>query len=203
MKMIDAGSVAIIEMLFVATVIIVALLAGLITVGLERQRREMEHIRREIESWAEEDLEIKRVKLKPQVKVADAREWFNTCTARVMGADPAIVRFPVEQASGEPRVLAGEDAAGRRYLLSAHTPDAIRRIPAPSRWPWSSRLTRFGRSLHPLVPLPWRIEHYELSTLSCGIAFDLEAALVWKQLTGEELKMKALWLYILPAPKKT
>lgn len=201
--MIDTGSVAIIETLFVATVVLVALLAGLITVGLERQRREMEHIRREIEAWAEEDLEVKRVKLKPQVKVTDAREWFNTCAARVMGADPAIVRFPVEQAYGEPRVLAGEDTAGRRYLLTAHTPDAIRRIPAPSRGPWNSRLNRFGRSLHPLVPLGWRTERYELSTLSCGIAFDLEAALVWKQLAGEELKMKTLWLYVLPKPKKT
>jgi hypothetical protein len=201
--MIDTASVYIIEALFVATVVIVALLAALITAGLERQRRELNLIHREIEAWAEEDLEIKRVKLKPQMKVTDPKEWFNTCAARAMGEELGIERFPIEHAYGEPRVLAGEDAAGRRYLLSAYTPDAIRRLPAPSHWPWSSRLNRFGRSLHPLVPLSRGIEQYELSTLNCGVVFDLEAAQVWRQLTGEELKMKALWLYVLPRPKKT
>jgi hypothetical protein len=200
--MIDTASVYIIEALFVATVVIVTLLAALITAGLERQRRELNLIRREIEAWAEEDLEIKRVKLKPQVKVADPGGWLGTCAARATGEDLSIVRFPVEHAYGEPRVLAGEGADGRRYLLSAHTPDAIRRLPAPSPWPWGSRLNRFGRSLHPLVPLARGIESYELSTLNCGIVFDLEAAQVWKQLTGEDLKMKTLWLYVLPRPKK-
>jgi hypothetical protein len=197
--MIDASSVYVIEVMFVGTVILVALLAALITVGLERQRRELAGIRRQIESWAEEDLEVKRVKLAPQINVTDAIHWLDTCAARAMGSEPGITRFPVEAAYGAPKVLAAEDAGGRRYLLSAHTPDAIRRIPTPSRWPWSSsRLSRFGSNLHPLLPLSRRVETYQLSTLNCGIAFDLEAAQVWKRLTGEDLKMKELWLYVLP-----
>ncbi len=200
--MIDTASVYIIEALFIATVVIVALLAALITAGLERQRRELGLIRRELEAWAEEDLEIKRVKLRPQVRIAEPKEWLNTCAARAIGEEPGIVRFPVEHAYGEPRVLVGEDASGRRYFLSACTPDAIRRLPFASRWPWRSRLNRFGRSLHPLVPLSRGIESYELSTLNCGIVFDLEAAQVWKQLTGEELRRKQLWLYALPRSKK-
>jgi hypothetical protein len=200
--MIDSSSVYVVEVMFVATVILVALLAALITVGLERQRHELAGIRRQIESWAEEDLEVKRVKLAPQINVPDAIKWMDTCAARAMGAEPGIVRFPVEAAYGEPKVLAGESAEGRRFLLSAHTPDAIRRIPAPGRWPWSrSRLSRFGSNLHPLVPLTHRVETYQLSTLNCGIAFDLEAAQVWKRLTGEDLKMKELWLYVMPRQK--
>jgi hypothetical protein len=197
--MIDASALYLILVMFAAAVVLVALLAGLITVGLERQRRELGEIRRQIESWAEEDLEIKRVKLAPQVKVPDAAAWFNTCAARATGGEPGIERFPVEHAFGEPKVLVGENAEGRRYLLSATTPDAIRRIPLPGRriWP-DSRLSRYGNHRHPLVPLVRRTETYQLSTLNCGIAFDLEAAQVWKRLTGEELKMKELWLYILP-----
>lgn len=201
--MIDITSVYIIEAMFVATVVIVALLAALITIGLERQRGELARIRREIEGWAEEDLEIKRVKLAPVVKVGEVLPWLNTCAARAMGSEPGLVRFPVEHSYGEPKVLAAEDAEGRQYLLSAHTPDAIRRIPAPAKMPWSSRLNRFASNLHPLVPLSRKVEAYQLSTLSCGVAFDLEAAQVWKRLTGEDLKMKELWLYVLPRPKKT
>lgn len=200
--MIDASALYIIEVMFVAAVILVALLAALITIGLERQRRELGEIRRQIESWAEEDLEVKRVKLAPQVKVPDATAWLNTCAARAMGGEPGIARFPVETAYGEPKVLAGENTEGRRYLLSATTPEAIRRMPAPGRWPWSSsRLSRYGNHRHPLIPLSRGIETYQLSTLNCGIAFDLEASQVWKRLTGEELKMKELWLYVLPRVK--
>jgi hypothetical protein len=200
--MIDASSVYVIEVMFVGTVILVALLAALITVGLERQRHELSGIRRQIESWAEEDLEVKRVKLAPQINVPDAIKWLDTCAARAMGAEPGITRFPVEAPYDAPKVLAAEDADGRRFLLSAHTPDAIRRIPVPVRWPWSSsRLSRVGRNRHPLVPLSRRVETYQLSTLNCGIAFDLEAAQVWKRLTGEDLKMKELWLYAMPRAK--
>jgi hypothetical protein len=197
--MIDTSVLYIIEVMFVATVILVALLAALITVGLERQRKELGEIRKQIENWAEEDLEVKRVKLAPQINVPDAAAWLNTCAARAMGEEPGIARFPIEAAYGEPKVLAGESAEGRRFLLSAYTPDAIRRIPVPGRWPWSrSRLSKFGSNLHPLLPLSGKIETYQLSTLNCGIAFDLEAAQVWKKLTGQELKMKELWLYVLP-----
>jgi hypothetical protein len=197
--MIDNSALYVIEVMFVATVILVALLAALITIGLERQRKELAEIRKQIGNWAEEDLEVKRVKLAPQINVTDATAWLNTCAARAMGAEPGITRFPIESSYGEPKVVAGEDAEGRRYLLSATTPDAIRRIPVAGRWPWSrSRLSKFGSNLHPLLPLSGRVETYQLSTLNCGIAFDLEAAQVWKKLTKEELKMKELWLYVLP-----
>ena len=197
--MIDTSAVYVIEVMFIATVILVALLAAMITVGLERQRHELSEIRHQIESWAEEDLEVKRVKLAPQINVPDAVAWLNTCAARTMGAEPGIARFPIESAYGEPKVLVGEDAEGRRFLLSAYTPDAIRRIPVAGRWPWSrSRLSKFGSNLHPLLPLSRRVETYQLSTLNCGITFNLEAAQVWKKLTGQELKMKELWLYVLP-----
>jgi hypothetical protein len=197
--MIDNSALYVIEVMFVATVILVALLAALITIGLERQRKELAEIRKQIGNWAEEDLEVKRVKLAPQINVTDATAWLNTCAARAMGAEPGITRFPIESSYGEPKVVAGENAEGRRYLLSATTPEAIRRIPVAGRWPWSrSRLSKFGSNLHPLLPLSGRVETYQLSTLNCGIAFDLEAAQVWKKLTKEELKMKELWLYVLP-----
>lgn len=197
--MIDNSALYVIEVMFVATVILVALLAALITIGLERQRKELAEIRKQIENWAEEDLEVKRVKLAPQINVPDATAWLNTCAARAMGAEPGITRFPIESSFGAPKVVAGEDAEGRRYLLSATTPEAIRRIPVAGRWPWSrSRLSKFGSNLHPLLPLSGKVETYQLSTLNCGIAFDLEAAQVWKKLTKEELKMKELWLYVLP-----
>jgi hypothetical protein len=141
----------------------------------------------------------KPVKTDPQINVPDAIQWLNTCAARAMGTDPGIDRFPLAAPYGEPKVLVAENAEGRRFLLSTHTPDAIRRIRTPFHWPWPfSRFSRTRGRPHPLVPLSHHIQNYRLSTLNCGTDFDHKASQVWKRLTGEELFVKELWLYILP-----
>jgi hypothetical protein len=145
---------------------------------------------------------VRPIKPVLKINVPDAIQWLNTRAARAMGEDPGIDRFPVAAAYGEPKVLVTENAEGRRFLLSVFTPDAIRRIRTPGRWPRPfSCFSRFRSNLHPLVTLSRQVETYNLSTLSCGISFELEATQVWKRLTGKDLIMKELWLYVLPQPK--
>jgi hypothetical protein len=141
----------------------------------------------------------KPVKPDLQINVPDAIEWLNTCAALAMGMDPGIDRFPLAAPYGEPKVLLAENAEGSRFLLSAYSPDAIRRIHAPIRWPWLfSRIGQARVKPHPLVPLSRQIQIFRLSTLNFGSDFDHKAVRVWKRLTGEDLLVKELWLYILP-----
>lgn len=145
---------------------------------------------------------VKPVKYAPQIDVPDAIQWINTCISRVIGEDPGIDRFPVASDYGNPIVLVAENADGRRFLLSSVNPDALGRIRMPRRWPWPfTHLSRFRSNLHPLIPLSHHVRTFQLSTLNCGPTFLSEAPHVWKRLTGEDLMMKELWLYILPQPK--
>jgi hypothetical protein len=135
----------------------------------------------------------------PQIDPPDAIQWLNTCTFRAMGSDPVIDRFPLASAYGEPKVLLAENIEGRRFLLSATSPDVFRRIHIPRRWAWPfSHFNQPSSNLHPLVPLSHNVEIYQLSALTCGIDFEYNAMKVWKRLTGKVLLGKDLWLYVLP-----
>ncbi|MGD0806813.1 MAG: hypothetical protein ABSA10_05015 [Anaerolineales bacterium] len=143
---------------------------------------------------------MRPIKTGLKINVPDAIQWLNTCATRAMGEDPGIDRFPVAVAYGEPKVLLAENSEGRRFLLSVFAPDTIRHIHTSFRWPWPfSYLNRLRSNLHPLVPLSRRVETYQLSMLNCGSAFELEATQVWKRLTGDDFRVKELWLYILPS----
>jgi hypothetical protein len=199
-SMVDTASVAIIETLFVGTILIVALLAGLITVGLERQRKELLGIRKEAEGWTRKDLEIKRAKMASSVHVADPLVWLSQMATLAIGANTKLVRI-APNSFGDPRFILALSADGTQYLFSETTPDGLRQYRGPSVWPWRSRISRLVVK-HPLVPLPWGAQKFELSTLNCGVVFDLEAAKVWESQVKEKLHMTALWLYVLPAEKK-
>jgi hypothetical protein len=47
---------------------------------------------------------------------------------------------------------------------------------------------------------PQRAPHYELSSVTSGMFFDLEAAQVWLTLTGEVLPVQRLTMYEVVAP---
>ena len=199
-RMIDTSALYVIEVMFVATVILVALLAALITVGLERQRNELSR-----------DPQADR-KLggggpggqAGQTRAADQRPGRDRLAQHLRRAldgrgagDHALPDRDVRTASRRCWRARMPKGGATCFRPARRTPSAASR--SPGRWPWSrSRLSKFGSNLHPLLPLSGRVETYQLSTLNCGIAFDLEAAQVWKKLTGEELKMKELWLYVLP-----
>lgn len=197
--MIDTSNVYIIEAMFVGVVVLVALLAALITIGLERQKRELAGMRREIEGWAKADLELKRSAAASTVKVDDPLGWLSRVATRATGAETKLVNI-LKEKSEDPHYILALDDKGMRYYFSATTPDGLRRYRAPSRALFASRLAR-AVAQHPLVPLPGNSQSYQMSNLNCGLLFDLEAAQVWKLQVQEDLVMKELWLYVL-APEK-
>jgi hypothetical protein len=198
--MIDSSAVTIIQAMFAVVMVLVALLAGLITIGLERQKRELAGMRKEIEGWVSADLELKRAATAQSVKVEDPLRWMSRVATRATGAETKLVSIQNSHHE-EPDYILALDEAGNRHYFSATTPDGLRRYRSPSRAPWASRLQR-AAPRHPLVPPPAESRSFRLSNLNCGLVFDLEAAQVWKQQVKEDLVMNELWLYILTGNKE-
>lgn len=139
----------------------------------------------------------------PPIDVPDAIEWVNKCAAQAMGEDPGIDRFPIAANYDDPKVLVAENDQGQRFLLSVYSPDDIRLIRTPLRWPWPfSLLFPSRRKTHPLVPLSHQVKIYCLSTHNCGPAFPVEAAHVFRRLSGQVLEKQELWLYVIPCLSK-
>jgi hypothetical protein len=150
-----------------------------------------------------EELVVNSGKPIPPIDVPDAIKWLNTCATRAMEEDPSINRFPIAVDYDGPKVLVAENDKGQRFLLSVFSPYDIRRIRTPFRWTWPfSLFFPSRRNPHPLVPLSHQVKTYCLSTLNCEPTFPVEAAHVWKRLSGQYLEKQVLWLYVLPRSQK-
>jgi len=74
----------------------VSILAGVvlfslfIALGNERQRRELELLRKEAQAWALRDLAIKRSRLTAEIQVGEPCVWLNQVAACVLREDPGL-----------------------------------------------------------------------------------------------------------------
>ncbi len=164
---------------------------ALISMGNERQRRAIDGLREQVVLWAVQDLKIKREHLAYEVQVEDPLGWLNKTVTKVCGY---YMNLQVVEALDEPQALiclTGEDNS--RIFFSPLSPDDIRQIRQNKR----SRLVRYA-SQNPLLSLPRNTISQELSSLNCGITFDLELALAWNGLTGKASeRFDSLWMYMI------
>lgn len=162
---------------------------ALISAGNERQRRAIDNLREQVVQWAVQDLRIKRERLARDVRVDDPLQWLNKVAARVLGYE---LNLQVVECFENPRVLVcatGEE--GRTVILTPLTPDDIRAIKRTNQ----NRLSQYPAQ-NPLLSLPRHVRAQECSVLNCGLLFDLELPLAWKQLTGQDAgNMERLWIY--------
>ena len=77
---------------FVALMVLVAVIVfgALITVGNERQKRELAHIREVEEQWAEQDLRIKRGKLSRETSIEDPVAWLSAAMLCAPHCSPTL-----------------------------------------------------------------------------------------------------------------
>jgi len=177
--------------LAVAVLVSVALFGYLITLGNERQRKELVHLREQIEGWAVEDLVLKRAGLTSQVEAPEPRAWFSKIVSTAVGRK---VQFASYRLLASPQAVLchdGEDA----FLLCQASPQMLKQDYAQK----ANRLS--GVSEHPLVPYPKRTRAVKLSPLTMGSVFDLELSPVWKKVTGEAPLSNHLWLYWIPSKR--
>lgn len=164
---------------------------ALISMGNERQRRAIDNLREQVVLWAVQDLRIKREHLKHTVEVPDPLGWLNRIASRFCGYDLRLRMFDMFDNPQTLVCTSGENSIN--IMFSPFSPVALRRIKRQKR----NRLSQFPGH-HPLLSLPNSVEVYELSILNEGHLFDLELALVWKALTGQNFELSnQLWMYKL------
>jgi len=163
---------------------------ALISIGNERQRQALDGIREQAALWAMQDLRLKREKLAREVRVDDSLGWFNKIVSKVVGRD---FNLKVIESFSEPPVLVCEvEDRSSKVLFTPLSPAGIRRLKSGRR----SRLSQYANQ-NPLFSLAGNTTHYELTILNAGILFDLEVALAWKSLTGEDLGAQSLWMFLI------
>ncbi len=163
---------------------------ALISLGNERQRHALEGIREQAALWAMQDLRLKREKLAREVSVEDPLGWFNKIVSKVVGRD---FNLKVVESFGEPSALVceSEERSGK-VVFTPLSPPEIRRLNRGRR----NRLSQYANQ-NPLFSLAGNTTAYELTILNAGILFDLEVALAWKSLTGEDLGTQSLWMFLI------
>jgi hypothetical protein len=77
------------EILLTGVLLAALLFLGLlISTGNERQRKAIDELRKQVESWTEQDIKIKREKLAREINVPDALGWLEKVSASALGSRP-------------------------------------------------------------------------------------------------------------------
>lgn len=162
---------------------------ALISLGNERQRRALDGIREQAAQWAMQDLRLKREKLAREVRVDDPLGWLNKIVSKVVRRD---FNLKVVESFGDAPVLICEsEDRSSKVIFTPLSLAEIRRLKRERR----SRLSRYANQ-NPLFSLG-NSTAYEFTILNAGVLFDLEVALAWKSLTGEDLGTQSLWMYLM------
>lgn len=153
---------------------------ALISAGNERQRKAIDGLREQVVLWAIQDLTIKREKLSRNVSVANPLEWFNSLAVKALGYDP---RLQFLEVLDEPRALMfiSEDNS-MKIIFSVSSQKEILAFKDSKQ----GRLSHFVEK-NPLLTLPRNAKFHEFSALNCGIFFDLELPLAWKEISGQSV----------------
>jgi hypothetical protein len=179
------------------SVLLALLLLGLlISAANERQRQAIDRLREQAEAWAEQDIRIKREKLARQISVPQPLAWLEKLAAQTLGSAPNLVTISPWEKDGLSALIAlCQD--GRRLVF---TPVPRERLLQALKTKGKGALSGMNGTL--LGDRPGKAPFFELSVVSSGMFFDIEAAQAWQQLTGQPLTTGRLTLYEVPAPGK-
>ncbi len=180
------------DVILAASVLTAIILPGaLISAGNERQRRAIDGIREQAEAWAAQDILIKREKLARQINIGDPRAWLDTLAAQNLGSTPRLLSVSVWK-KGELMALVGVGSDGRRLVF---TPVPRARLLKELK----TRGVLAGASGTLLGDNPRKAPFWELSVVTSGAFFDIEAGQAWLALTGEPLVSSHLTMYEVSA----
>ena len=170
----------------------VLLLGALISSANERQRKAIDGLREQIEAWAEQDIRIKREKMARQITIPDPIAWLEKTAAQVLGSAPELVTATPWQKDNLTAIVAVcQD--GRRLVF---TPLSRERFLKAVQLKGRGVLAQAETSL--LGDKPKVALHYELSVLTSGMFFDIEADQAWLAITGQALPAKHLTMFEIP-----
>ncbi|MDX9991562.1 MAG: hypothetical protein RBS68_05875 [Anaerolineales bacterium] len=180
------------EILLTGVLLAALLFLGLlISMGNERQRRAIDELREQVEAWTEQDIKIKREKLARQITVPDALAWLESVSAAALGEAPKLISFSTWEKDNL-LALIGLCHDGRRLVFT----------PVPRKRLLSALKARKGvlasASSTILGDKPAKTPFWELSVVSSGMFFDIEANQVWRSAFGSPLPGDRLTMYEVP-----
>lgn len=180
--------------LAIAVLFAIILFGALISAGNERQRRAIDGLREQAEHWAEQDIRLKREKLAREIVVPEPLTWLEKIAASTLGSSPHLVTVSIWKKDGLSAII-GLCSDGRNMVF---TPVPRERLLKALKAKGRDALAGLQSPL--LGGDPRRVPFTELSVVTNGLFFDLEAAQVWQALTGETLPAPRLNMYEVPAP---
>lgn len=172
--------------------IAIVLLGALLTAANERQRKALDGIREQVEAWAQEDILVKRDKVARSIASESPLAWLERVSAGALGLAPGILSTERWEKDGLVAVTAVCKDGGRLVFTPAPRERFLKTVKLKKR----GALTRAETGL--LGDKPEKVPHYELSVVTSGIFFDIEAAWAWPLFSGEKLPAKRLTLFEVP-----
>jgi hypothetical protein len=180
------------EILLTGVLLAALLFLGLlISTGNERQRKAIDELRKQVESWTEQDIKIKREKLAREINVPDALAWLESVSAAALGQPPRLLSVSPWQKDNL-AALVGVCQDGRRLVF---TPVPRKRLLAALK---EKKSVLAGVSGTLLGDKPPKTPFWELSVVSSGMFFDIEAGQVWQSIVGSPLPGGRLTMYEVP-----
>jgi hypothetical protein len=180
--------------LAVSVLFAILLLGALISAGNERQRKAIDALREQAEHWAEQDIRIKREKLAREISIPEPLIWLENVAASALGSSPKLVTVSTWKKDGLHAIL-GLCADGRNVVF---TPVPRERLLKALKTKSRDALAGLQNPL--LGENPKRVPYTELSVVTNGMFFDLEAAHAWQAVIGETLPVPRLTMYEVPVP---
>lgn len=182
------------ELIFGTSVLFAMLLLGaLISAANERQRQALDGLREQVEAWAEQDIRIKREKLARQIAVPNPLAWLEKTAAQALGSAPGLVTATPWR-KDQVTVILAVCQDGRRLVFTPLPRERFLKAVQPKG---RGVLAQAETSL--LGDRPKAAAHHELSVLTSGMFFDLEADQVWQAITAQALPAKHLTMFEVPA----
>jgi hypothetical protein len=172
--------------------IAIILLGALLTTANERQRRALDGIRTQVEAWAQEDILIKREKVARSIQVESPLAWLEKTAAGALGFAPGILSTSLWEKDGLLAVVAVRNNGGRLIFTPAPRERFLKTMKLKKRGALAQAETGL------LGDRPDRTPHYELSVVTSGMFFDIEAGQAWQVLAGQNLPAKRLTLFEVP-----
>lgn len=188
------------DTLLAVIVIATILVFGVLLVaGNERQRKAIQNIANQAARWAEQDLQLKRVKASRDIRVDDPRAWLDGVATQIFGVSPGLTQLSLWNGVEEAVALVGVCNDGRRLVVTPVPPERFRKAVQSRkvRGRGASAVAATETSL--LGEKPRSVPVYELTVVTTGPFFDIEAGQVWDKMFSKKLGVDRLFLFEVPS----
>ena len=186
--------------LSVVVLVSVILFGALLLLGNERQRKAIQAIADQAARWAEQDLSIKRARGSKDVTVEDPRAWLDRVATGIFGVSPSLTELVPWKGPGEAVAMVATCSDGRKLVVTPMPEGRFRAAVRPRR-SWGRAASALANAEGSILgPNPKSVPVYELTIVTAGTFFDVEAAQAWKRLHGQDLGVDRMVLFEVPAP---